>query len=173
MYHLICPGFKTPAQCNIHPTYWSFTYFHLLTVRLVPQWSDNMVQPGNRKNSKWSLDFPNWHLHRHHLFSRGIHLKNNTFIVPVVCSILPVTIPHPHPAPTNSQDNSSPSSPRVKNCLNGPYPRGRGWGKSQFARWLGTSRLHILKGKRRNFSESGWRGITYQNKLKSVFEGTF
>ena len=28
-----------------------------------------------------------------------LHLKNNTFIVPVVCSILPVTIPQPPPPP--------------------------------------------------------------------------
>ena len=32
-----------------------------------------------------------------------------------------------------------------------------------FTRWLRTSRLRIFKEKRRNFSESGWRGITYQN----------
>ena len=32
-----------------------------------------------------------------------------------------------------------------------------------FTQWLRTSRLRIFKEKRRNFSESGWRGITYQN----------
>ena len=44
---------------------------------------------------------------------------------------------------------------------------------ARFTRWLRTSRLRIFKGKRRNWSESGWRGITYQNKslsLKVCFE---
>ena len=60
-----------------------------------------------------------------------LHLKNNTFIMPVVCSILPVTIPQPPPplSSSNSQDNSSPSAQGIENCLNRPCPRGRGWGK--------------------------------------------
>ena len=34
---------------------------------------------------------------------------------------------------------------------------------ARFTRWPRTSRLRIFKGTRRNLSESGWRGITYQN----------
>ena len=60
----------------------------------------------------------------------------------------------------------------------GPVPGVGEWGKSKilpfdfvkyvsflarFTRWLPTSRLRTLKEKRRDLSESGWRGITYQN----------
>ena len=42
-----------------------------------------------------------------------------------------------------------------------------------FAWWLRTSTQdYVFKGKRRNLSKSGWRGITIW-KLKYVFEGVF
>ena len=75
------------------------------------------------------------------------------------------------------QRNFSPSAPGMGNCLKRSCPGGRGVGqiKNNFSLILrGTcyfSRaLHkgaelktkyTFKGKRRNLSESGWRGITY------------
>ena len=107
-------------------------------------------------------------------FSRGTLEKQYFHSACRVFNFTCYHTPTPPASPSsNSQDNSSPSDPGMEDCLNGPCPRGRGWGKSQFAQWLRTSRLRISKGKRRNLLESGWRGITYQNKSKSVFEGIF
>ena len=40
---------------------------------------------------------------------------------------------------------------------------------ARFIRWLRTSRLHIFKEKSRNLLESGWRGITFQNKVCIIY----
>ena len=81
----------------------------------------------------------------------------------------------PPPSPSNSGDKSSLSDPGMGNCLRWSCPGGRGGGENekcllfdksflaQFTRWLRISALSICKEKRRNFSESGWRGKTYQN----------
>ena len=88
-----------------------------------------------------------------------------------LCMVQFYLLPSP---PGNPRDKSSPSGPGVGG---GPVPGVGGWGKSKisslwfcevrachFSRGLHDSyTMAIFKEKRRNFLESGWRGITYQN----------
>ena len=89
-----------------------------------------------------------------------------------LCMVQVYLLP-PHPRATPG------TSPALRARGWGSCPGGRGLGQIKnyllfdfaqyvsflvlFTRWLRTSRLRIFKEKRRNFSESGWRGITYQN----------
>ena len=76
--------------------------------------------------------------------------------------------------PGNPRNKFSPSGTGVGNCLKRSCPRAGGGANEKyvakcvsffalFVRWLQTSRLRMFKGKRRNLSERGWRGITYQH----------
>ena len=95
-------------------------------------------------------------------------------------SIRPVAVSPPPPRLFPGQ--VQPFEPGVGNCLKWSRPGGRRGGANKkyllissvcevrvisravyMTRWLRTSRLLIFKEKRRNLSESGWRGITYQN----------
>ena len=94
--------------------------------------------------------------------------------------LLPFPLPQGKP-----RDKSSPLVPGVRNCLKQFFPgdikRVRQINENIFSlilrrtckyvsflgrfnlhKWLRTSRLRILKGKRRNLSEIGWRRLTYQ-----------
>ena len=89
----------------------------------------------------------------------------------------------------NPWDKSSPSGPEVGNCLKRSCPGARGVGVKQiknisslilrstchFSRGIhdgcGPQHYVIFMEKRRNLSESGWRGITYQKlSLKVCFK---
>ena len=81
--------------------------------------------------------------------------------------------PLPSP-PGNPRNKFSPSGTGVGNCLKRSCLR-VGVGASHkylakymsffalFVRWLQTSGLRVFKGKHRNLSESGCRGVTYQH----------
>ena len=81
-----------------------------------------------------------------------------------LCMVQFYLLPSP---PGNPRDKSSPSGPGVGG---GGCPGGRGLGQIKcevrachFSRGLHDSyTMAIFKEKRRNFLESGWRGITYQ-----------
>ena len=77
--------------------------------------------------------------------------------------------------PGNPRNKFGPSGTRVGNCLKWSCPRVGGLANQKylakyisffalFVRWLQTSGLRMFKGKHRNLSESGWRGITYQHE---------
>ena len=87
----------------------------------------------------------------------------------------------------NPWDKSGPSGPGVGNCLKRSCPGARGEANQEyllfdFAKYVSFLALSIHDGcgpqhyvifmeKRRNLSESGWRGITYQNlSLKVCFK---
>ena len=81
------------------------------------------------------------------------------------------------PPPGNPRATPGTSPALLARGWGGPIPGVGGWGKSkisslwfcevracQFSRGLHDSyTMAIFKEKRRNFLESGWRGITYQN----------